>query len=204
MWAYKKQSWPHVLWYACAMLSTAFLIYHGGLSREKRRERIRKQERRIVETRHECGGNLECNNVGLELQALQVNARLREAKSWRVYRASQREHSEKEELLQSLHEACEGEIQVQQEKESLSVELVSVKQWLEETTKRMLQTKRTARVEGNDLLNRAQTEIMEFLSITGRLQLELKCTLNEKELCTYQLAEERNKAHVLIPGIVLC
>lgn len=152
--------------------------------------------------RHERGGSLECN-LGLELQVLQVNARLWEA-NLDMSTELDREHSEMEELLQRLHEACEGEIQVQQEKESLFVKLVFVKQRLEETTERMLQTKRTARVEGDDLLNWAQTEIIELQNITVRLQLELKCALNEKELCTYQLAEERNKAHVLILGIVLC
>ena len=37
----------------------------------------------------------------------------------------------------------------------------------------------------------AQSEITDLHNTTGRLQLELKCALNEKELCEYRLAEAR-------------
>ena len=93
-----------------------------------------------------------------------------------------RKRSEIEELQQSLHDVCECEIQVQQEKESLFAELVSVKQWLEET-ERMLEAKRMARVEGDNLLNQVRMENTKIRNTTSRLQLELKCTLNEKEFC---------------------
>lgn len=73
---------------------------------------------------------------------------------------------------------------------------MSVKQQLEEI-KQMLEAKRTARVKGDNSLNQTQTEITKLWNSTGRFQLELKCVLNEKELCAYRLAEERNKTHVL-------
>lgn len=58
-----------------------------------------------------------------------------------------------------------------------------------EEAKRMLETERMVRVEGDNLLNQAQTEITELRNTTGRLQLEFK----EKELYVYCLAEEKNK-----------
>ena len=45
--------------------------------------------------------------------------------------------------------------------------------------------------EAPESLRRAQSEIMELRSTTGRLQLELKCALNENELYEYRLAEAR-------------
>ena len=36
---------------------------------------------------------------------------------------------------------------------------------------------------------------MELHNTIDMLELQLKCTLNEKELCEYKLAEERTKAH---------
>ena len=101
----------------------------------------------------------------------------------------------------SLHEAHECELQLQQEKESLSEELVSVKHQLE-GAKKALEAEKVARKEGDILLEWAQAEITELQNTTGRLQLELKCALNEKELCPYQLKEERNKTHV--PSALQC
>ena len=34
---------------------------------------------------------------------------------------------------------------------------------------------------------------MELCNTMGMIKLELKCVLNEKELCEYKLAEERTK-----------
>ena len=46
-------------------------------------------------------------------------------------------------------------------------------------------TQRRAKEVVNNSLRRAEAEIMELHHTTGRLQLELKCALNEKESCEY-------------------
>ena len=94
------------------------------------------------------------------------------------------EQREIEELRQNLHEACEYEIQAQQEKESLQTQLVDVRSRLEEAEAACATQRRAKEVVDNSL-RRAEAEIMELRHTTGRLQLELKCALNEKESCEY-------------------
>ena len=52
-------------------------------------------------------------------------------------------------------------------------------------------TERRVKDEASESLRHAESEIMELRSTNGRLQLELKCTLNENELYEYRLAEAR-------------
>ena len=94
------------------------------------------------------------------------------------------EQSEIEELRQNLHKARECEIQVQQEKESLQAQLVDVKSQLEEAEAAHT-SERRAKEAANDSLRCAEAKITELRNTTGRLQLELKYTLNEKELSEY-------------------
>ena len=98
------------------------------------------------------------------------------------------EQSEIEELRQNLHKTCKCEIQAQQEKESLQAQLVDVKKRLKEAEAARTSERRAKEV-ADDSLRRAEAEIMELRNTTSRLQLELKCALNEKELCEYRLVE---------------
>ena len=100
--------------------------------------------------------------------------------------------SEIEELRQNLHEARECEIQVQQEKETLQAQLVDVTSQLE-GAELARSTEQRVKEDAQDSLRRAEAEITELRHTTGRLQLELKCALNEKELCEYRLREAPNK-----------
>ena len=50
-------------------------------------------------------------------------------------------------------------------------------------------TEQRAREEAQDSLRRAEAKITELRHTTSKLQLELKCALNEKELCEYKLRE---------------
>ena len=86
------------------------------------------------------------------------------------------EQSKIEELRQNLQKACECEMQAQEEKESLHPQLMDVNSWLEELKQLAL-----LREEQKNSLRRAT----ELRNTTGRLQLELKGALNEKELCEY-------------------
>lgn len=72
---------------------------------------------------------------------------------------------------------------------------MDVKSRLEET-EAACATEKRASEEADDSLRRAETEIMELRHTTGRLQLELKCALNEKELCEYRLTEVRSMTHI--------
>ena len=67
-------------------------------------------------------------------------------------------------------------MQAQEEKESLHPQLMDVNSWLEELKQLAL-----LREEQKNSLRRAT----ELRNTTGRLQLELKGALNEKELCEY-------------------
>ena len=75
----------------------------------------------------------------------------------------------------------------QQDKQLLEIELASVKDQLRNAEEARV-TEGRAREEGENSLRRAQPEITDLRNTTGRLQLELKCALNEKELCEYRLA----------------
>ena len=132
--------------------------------------------------------NLQLDNLKREVQALRVeNAKLQEANP-EVSSLISVGQSEMEELRQSLHEARECEILVQQEKEALQAQLVDVNSRLEGAELARSNEQR-AKEEVQDSLTRAEIEITELRRSTGRLQLELKCALNEKELCEYRLRE---------------
>ena len=105
-----------------------------------------------------------------------------------------------EELRQSLHEARECEILAQQEKEALQAQLVDVNSRLEGAELAHSNEQR-AKEEAQDSLTRAEAKIMELHRTTGRLLLELKCALNEKELCEYRLRETQSMTHM--PGSVV-
>ena len=60
-------------------------------------------------------------------------------------------------------------------------------------TEETCKSEKAARNEADMLLKEAQAEITELRNTTGMLRLQLKCALNEKELCEYRLAEARNK-----------
>ena len=93
-----------------------------------------------------------------------------------------------------MYDSRECEIQAKQEKETVERELASIKEKLVETEK-TCKSEKAARNEANMLLKEAEAEIMELRNTMGMLSLQLKCALNEKELCEYRLAEARNKAH---------
>ena len=135
--------------------------------------------------------NLQLDNLKREIQALQVeNAKLREA-NLEVSSLISAGQSEIEELRQNLHKARECEIRVQQEKETLQAQLVDVTSQLEGAGLAH-STEQRAREEAQGSLRRAEAEITELRHTTSRLQLELKCALNEKELCEYQLREAQS------------
>ena len=58
------------------------------------------------------------------------------------------------------------------------------------------ESERAAKNKVDELLKEAQAKITELHNTMGMLKLQLKCTLNEKELCEYKLAKERNNAHM--------
>ena len=135
--------------------------------------------------------NLQLDNLKREVQALRVeNVKLREANP-EISSLISVGQSEMEELRQSLHEARECEIRVQQEKEALQAQLVDVNSRLEGAELARSNEQR-AKEEVQDSLTRAEIEITELRRTTGRLQLELKCALNEKELCDYRLREAQS------------
>ena len=55
------------------------------------------------------------------------------------------------------------------------------------------ESERAAKNKVDEQLKEAQGEITELRNTTGTLKLQLKYTLNEKELCEYKLTEERTK-----------
>ena len=91
------------------------------------------------------------------------------------------EPGEVEELRQDLQEARECKIQAQQARELLETELEAVKNQLKDAEEACV-TERRAKEEASESLGHAQSEITELCNTTGRLQLELKCALNENEL----------------------
>ena len=78
-------------------------------------------------------------------------------------------------------------LRAQKNKQLLEIELASVKDQLRNAEEARV-TEGRAREEAENSLRRVQSEIMDLRNTTGRLQLELKCALNEKELCEYRLA----------------
>ena len=138
---------------------------------------------------------IQLDNVTHELQALQVeNARLREANP-KLASVIDAEHKEMEDLRQNLYDSRECEIQIKQEKEMVERELASIKEKPVETGK-TCESEKVARNKANVLLKEAQAEITELRYTTGMLKLQLKCALNEKELCEYRLVKARNKARM--------
>ena len=139
--------------------------------------------------------NLQLDNLKREIQALKVeNAKLREGNP-SFGTIDMVKQGEMDELRQDLQEARECEIQAQQAKELLETELETVKNQLKVVEETCV-TERRAKEEASESLGRAQAEITELRNTTGRLQLELKCALNENELYEYRLAEARRMSLV--------
>ena len=135
---------------------------------------------------------IQLDNVTHELQALQVEiARLREANP-KLASVIDAQHKELEELQQNLYDSWECEIQAKQEKGTVERELASIKEKLVETEE-TCKSEKAARNKADRLLKEAQTDT-ELRNTMGMLRLQLKCALNEKELCEYRLVEARNKA----------
>ena len=93
-----------------------------------------------------------------------------------------------------MYDSRECEIQTKQENEIMEKELVSNKEKLMEAEE-ACKSEKVAKNKVDELLKEAQAEITKLRNTTGMLKLQLKCALNEKELCKYKLAEERTKAH---------
>ena len=139
--------------------------------------------------------NLQLDNLKREIQALKVeNAKLREGNP-SFGTVDMVDQGEMDELRQDLQEARECEIQAQQAKELLETELETVKNQLKVVEETCV-AERRAKEEASESLGRAQAEITELRNTTGRLQLELKCALNENELYEYRLAEARHMSRV--------
>ena len=139
--------------------------------------------------------NLQLDNLRREIHELKVeNAKLRggDPTSRTVDMV---ERGEMDELRQDLQEARECEIQAQQAKELLETELETVKNQLKVAEETCV-TERRAKEEASESLRRAQSEITELRNTTGRLQLELKCALNENKLYEYRLEEARRMTRV--------
>ena len=66
--------------------------------------------------------------------------------------------------------------------------MASIKKKLLEAVK-ACESKRAANNEVDEVLKETRTKITGLCNTTCTLKLQLKCELNEKELCGYKLAE---------------